>query len=434
MPFSFWGDYNWKMTKSKRLKLKNGLRVILVSEPQNLTTTVMVSVEAGSEYETKDVNGLSHFLEHMCFKGTHKRPTALDITAELDGLGAQYNAFTSQESTSYYAKAKNENAREILDVVADMYLDPTFDGREIEKERGVIVQELNMYEDTPMRRVGDLFMNLVYGDQPAGWDVGGTKDVIKKLTRDDFLNYRKKHYLPQATVVTISGGKAGLDMFGKVKKYFEELPPGEKGKKSATKESQRRPRELVSFKDVDQSHIIMGFRAFDVQDERKYALQVAADILGGGMSSRLFQKVRDELGAAYYVRSDVDLYLDHGLFEMAAGIEHEKMDMVLKAVLKEFERLRDEKIGPSELKRAKEHLLGNLFMSLEGSDEIGAFYASQEILGLKLMTPQEVAAKINGVTADEVMAASRRVIKNERLNLAVIGPFKKKSFLDILKV
>lgn len=422
------------MTKSKRLKLKNGLRVILVSEPQNLTTTVMVSVEAGSEYETKDVNGLSHFLEHMCFKGTHKRPTALDITAELDGLGAQYNAFTSQESTSYYAKAKNENAREILDVVADMYLDPTFDGREIEKERGVIVQELNMYEDTPMRRVGDLFMNLVYGDQPAGWDVGGTKDVIKKLTRDDFLNYRKKHYLPQATVVTISGGKAGLDMFGKVKKYFEELPPGEKGKKSATKESQRRPRELVSFKDVDQSHIIMGFRAFDVQDERKYALQVAADILGGGMSSRLFQKVRDELGAAYYVRSDVDLYLDHGLFEMAAGIEHEKMDMVLKAVLKEFERLRDEKIGPSELKRAKEHLLGNLFMSLEGSDEIGAFYASQEILGLKLMTPQEVAAKINGVTADEVMAASRRVIKNERLNLAVIGPFKKKSFLDILKV
>lgn len=422
------------MTKPKKFKLKNGLRVVLVPESQNLTTTVMVSVEAGSEYETKNINGLSHFLEHMCFKGTHKRPTAMDIASELDGLGAQYNAFTSQESTSYYAKAKNENAGEILDVVADMYLDPTFEHQEIEKERGVIIQELNMYEDTPMRRVAEFFMNLVYGDQPAGWDIGGKKEIIRKLTRDDFIAYRGKHYLPQATVVTISGGSATKEMLKKAETYFKELPGGKKGTKPKTKESQKKPAELVSFKDVDQSHLVMGFRAFDVYDKRRYALQVAADILGGGMSSRLFQKVREELGAAYYVRSEADLYLDHGLFEMSAGVEHEKIDMVLKASLKEFGRLKEERIGVAELKRAKEHLIGNLFMSLEGSDEIGAFYAAQEILGLPLTTPQELAKRINAVTADEIRSVMRQIVKNDRLNLAVIGPFKKRSFLDILKV
>ncbi len=421
------------MTKPQKFKLKNGLRVILVPEPQNLTTTVMVSVEAGSEYETKNINGLSHFLEHMCFKGTHKRPTAMDIASELDGLGAQYNAFTSQEFTSYYAKAKNENAGEILDVVADMYLDPTFEHGEIEKERGVIIQELNMYEDTPMRKVADLFMDVVYGDQPAGWDIGGSKDVIRKLTRDDFVKYRSKHYLPQSTVVTISGGRATKELLQKAEGYFKELPSGKKGTKPKTKESQKKPAELVSFKDVDQSHLVLGFRAFDVYDERKYALQVAADILGGGMSSRLFQKVREELGAAYYVRADADLYLDHGLFAMAAGVEHEKIDMVLKATLKEFDRLKEEKVGIQELKRAKEHLIGNLFMSLEGSDELGSFYAAQEIFGLKLSTPQEFAKKIDRVTIDQIQSVLRQIVKRNRLNLAVIGPFKKRSFLDILK-
>ncbi len=414
--------------------MKNGLRVILVPESQNLTTTVMVSVEAGSEYETKEINGLSHFLEHMCFKGTHKRPTAMDIASELDGLGAQYNAFTSQESTSYYAKAKNENAGEILDVVADMYRDPMFEHQEIEKERGVIIQELNMYEDTPMRRVAELFMNVVYGDQPAGWDIGGKKEIIRKLSRDDFIDYRSKHYLPQATVVTIAGGRAKKEMLKKAEDYFKGLPGGKKGAKPKTKESQRKPAELVSFKDVDQSHLVLGFRAFDVYDKRKYALRVAADILGGGMSSRLFQKVREELGAAYYVRADADLSIDHGLFEMAAGVEHEKIDLVVKAALKEFSRAGNEKIGAQELARAKEHLIGNLFMSLEGSDEIGSFYAAQEIFRLGLSTPQEVAKKINAVTADEIRSAVRQIVRNDRLNLAVIGPFKKRSFLDILRV
>ncbi|TSA44895.1 insulinase family protein [bacterium] len=422
------------MIKARKIKLRNGLRIILVPQPESLATTAMVAVQAGSKYETKNLNGISHFLEHMCFKGTTKRPKPIDISAELDGLGAQYNAFTSQESTAYYAKAKNENFDQILDVVADMYLNPTFDSNEIEKEKGVIIQELNMYEDTPARRAGELFMQLVYGDQPAGWDIGGRKEVIKKITRNDFVKYRGRHYVPQATVVTISGGFKERGLVKKIERYFSVLKPGFKSKKLKVKEVQSRPREKVHFKESDQTHLVMGFRAFGIHDERRLALQVAAEVLGGGMSSRLFQKIRDELGAAYYVRAEADLYSDHGLFTMSAGVDHAKLDAVIKAGLKEFGRLRDELVSEKDLKKAKEHLIGGLYLSLETSDELAYFYGGQEIMGLKLTSPQELAGKINKITVADIRNVARAVVKNDRLNLALIGPFKKKSFLNIAKV
>lgn len=403
-------------------------------QPGSLATTVMVSVEAGSKYETKDKNGISHFLEHMCFKGTTKRPQASVISTELDGLGAQYNAFTGQEATAYYAKAKNENFDQILDVVADMYLDPIFDANEIEKEKGVIIQEINMYEDTPSRRVAEFFMQLVYGDQPAGWDIAGRKEVIEKITRNDFIKYRGKHYVPQATIVTISGGFKESGLLKKVERYFSALKPGQKGTKLKVKEAQSRPRESVNFKDSDQTHMVMGFRAFGVHDERRLALQVASEVLGGGMSSRLFKKVRDELGAAYYVRADADLYSDHGLFEMSAGVDHKKLELVIKAGLQEFARLRDELVSETELKKAKEHLIGDIFLSLETSDQLAAFYGSQEVIGLPLTSPQEIAKKVNAITAADVRNVMRAIVRNDRLNLALIGPFKKRSFRGILKV
>ncbi len=423
------------MNKPFKLKLRNGLRVITIPQPESLTATAMVSVEAGSKYETKDINGLSHFLEHMVFKGTTKRPTALAITGELDGLGAQYNAYTSQETTSYYAKVKKDRFDEVLDAVADMYLDPLFNAGEIEKERGVIIQELNMYEDTPMRKVQELFMNVVYGDQPAGWDIGGRKEVIKALTRDDFIAYRKKHYVPQATIVTLAGNFNAKKALKDVEKYFSKLKPGAKGKKLPVREKQAKPKELVHFKDVDQSHVVMGFRAFDAHDERKYALQLLAEILGGGMSSRLFQQVREELGAAYYVRCEPDLYTDHGLVEMSAGLDHSKIEPAIKTALNEFARLKKEKVGAQDLKKAKEHFIGELFLSLEGTDAIAGFYAGQEVMALGgLKTPDEVAKRINAVTAADMQSVAKQVFTNRGLNLAVIGPFKKRSFLDILRV
>src|SRR3989344_463887 len=208
------------MQDFRRIILVNGLRLILVPQPGNLATTVAVAVEAGSKYETKEINGLSHFLEHMCFKGTTKRPRAIDISSELDGMGANYNAFTSQEMTAYYVKARKESLDRVLDVIADVYLNPVFDPKEIDKERGVITEEINMYEDTPQRRVHDFFMEFVYGDQPAGWDVAGRKEVIARLTREDFIKYRSGHYIASATTVVVSGGFDGKDIEKKIAGYF----------------------------------------------------------------------------------------------------------------------------------------------------------------------------------------------------------------------
>jgi predicted Zn-dependent peptidase len=422
------------MQNFERFVLPNGVRVILVPKADSLATTVAVLVEAGSKYETKDINGISHFLEHMCFKGTTKRPRPIDIAGELDGLGAEYNAFTSQEWTSYYAKVKNESFHRALDVVADLYLHPTFNAEEIEKEKGVIIEEINMYEDLPQRRVGEFFMELVYGDQPAGWSIAGEKEVIRRIVREDFLAYRGKHYLPQATTIIIAGGfdvgKAKVD----VAAHFGAIPKGEKEGKPKVVEVQDKPRELVRFKQVDQTHLIMGFRAFSVKDERRYALTLLSDILGGGMGSRLFQKVREELGAAYYVRAETDLYSDHGLIMMSSGVTHEKLKDVIKAGLEEFMRFTTERVDEETLDRAKRHVTGQFVLSLETSDALGYYYGGQEVMGLSLQTPEEYVAKLQAVHAEDVQKVAKDLFKNESLNLALIGPYKDVSFLDIVKV
>lgn len=422
------------MTKNfERFLLPNGVRVILVPNAQSLATTVAVLVEAGSKYETKDVNGISHFLEHMCFKGTTKRPRPIDIASELDGLGAEYNAFTSQEYTSYYAKVKNEHFHHALDIVADLYLHPTFNPEEIEKEKGVIIEEINMYEDLPQRRVGEFFMELVYGDQPAGWSVAGEKDVIKKVTREDFLTYRGAHYLPQATTVVVAGGFDVAKAKQDISAHFGMIGEGAKGTKPKVVEVQSAPRELVKFKESDQTHLVLGFRAFDMKDERRYALELLADILGGGMGSRLFQKVREELGAAYYVRAGTDLYSDHGLLAMSAGVTHGKLRDVIQAGLGEFTRFTKELVSDEDLNRAKRHVTGQFVLSLETSDTQGYFYGGQEVMGLPLQTPEEYIAKLQAVTAEEIQKVAQDLFTDDRLNLALIGPYKDVSFLDILK-
>lgn len=420
------------MRTVERKILPNGIRLILVPEKQSLATTVMVLVEAGSKYEKKKLNGISHFLEHMCFKGTAKRPRPIDIASELDGLGAEYNAFTSHEFTSYYAKAQNESFEHILEIIADMYLNPTFNEGEIEKEKGVIVEEINMYEDMPKRRVSELFMELVYGDQPAGWSIAGTKEVVRNLQRKDFITYRGAHYLGQATTVVISGGFNPRRALFLVTKQFAQLKRGLKGKKLVVRESQTKPNELVTFKKSDQTHLVMGYRAFDMHDERRHALEVLSDIIGGGMGSRLFQKIREELGAAYYVYANADLYSDHGLFEMAAGVDHKKIRRVIESGIGEFNRLTKEKVGAVELQRAKNHLIGRMSLSLETSDQIGYFYGGQEIMGVKLESPEQVAQKISRVSADDIRRVARALIRPSRLNLAVIGPYRNVSFRDTL--
>jgi len=422
------------MHKSNKILLKNNLRVISVPMADALTTTILILVEAGSEYETRKNNGVSHFLEHMCFKGTEKRLSSLDITSELDAVGAAYNAFTSNQYTGYYAKVQPKHFDEILDIISDIYLNPVFNQREIEKERGVIIEEINMYEDLPMRRVQEFFTNLLYGDQPAGWDIAGKKEIIRRINRNDFIEYQKNHYLGKSTTVVVTGNFNEKEAVKKIESAFSGIRTGKKVQKLKTVESQKSPRIFLKMKETDQAHLVVGVRAFDIFDKRKYAINLLADILGGGMSSRLFQKLREEMGAAYYVKSEADLLSDHGFLTASAGVDNNKVSEAIKAVVEEFERLVKEPVEKEELQRVKDRCVGGLIMGLETSDQLAGFYGGQEIITKKIVSPEETIKKIQAVKVEEISAVAKDIFKNNKLNLVIIGPFKEKPrFEQILK-
>ncbi len=422
------------MHKSNKILLKNNLRVISVPMADALTTTILILVEAGSEYETRKNNGVSHFLEHMCFKGTEKRLSSLDITSELDAVGAAYNAFTSNQYTGYYAKVQPKYFDEILDIISDIYLNPVFNQREIEKERGVIIEEINMYEDLPMRRVQEFFTNLLYGDQPAGWDIAGKKEIIRRINRNDFIEYQKNHYLGKSTTVVVTGNFNEKEAVKKIESAFSGIRTGKKVQKLKTVESQKSPRIFLKMKETDQAHLVVGVRAFDIFDKRKYAIDLLADILGGGMSSRLFQKLREEMGAAYYVKSEADLLSDHGFLTASAGVDNNKVSEAIKAVVEEFERLVKEPVEKEELQRVKDRCVGGLIMGLETSDQLAGFYGGQEIITKKIVSPEETIKKIQAVKVEEISAVAKDIFKNNKLNLVIIGPFKEKPrFEQILK-
>ncbi len=415
------------MKPIKKIVLKNGLRLILVPQPSGLAASVLILVEAGSEYETKDKNGISHFLEHMTFKGTARRPQAGMIAEEIAALGAQANAFTTQEFTGYWAKAEARKLPQILDIVTDLYLNPILAPEEIEKERGVIIEEMNMYEDIPMRRVGDVLSFLLYGDQPAGWKVDGEKDIIKKLSRRDFVAYRNERYVMPGTVVVVAGKFNEKKVVSEVRRAFSGTPRRRVRRKTETCERQSRPRLAVKFKKSDQGHLAFGFRAFNIHDPRRYALQVLVDILGGGMSSRLWKRVREELGAAYYVQAEADLSLDHGMLGISAGADRTRIGAVVEAILAECRKLSRESVPEKELQKSKDHLIGSLILGLETSDELGSFYGGQEILTKVLLPPERIIDRIKATTAAEVRSVARTIFRNQGLNLAVIGPYRNRT-------
>ncbi len=412
--------------------LPNGMRYIFIPLPDSQATTVLVLVAAGSEYETKEINGISHFLEHLCFKGTKKRPSSDAIASELDALGAEYNAFTGNEATGYYAKVANKNFEKILDVVSDLYLNPLIDRKEMDKERGVIIEEINMYEDLPMEKVRENLSALLYGDQPAGWSVAGTKKNIERLTRDDISAYRDGHYTAPKTVVIVSGGIENPENL--IIEKFASLNGGEFIKKEKTKEEQSRPMIHLQTKKTDQTHIIFGIRAFNLFDERRYALSVLSDVLGGSMSSRLFKKVREEMGAAYYVRSGVDLSSDAGVLSVSAGIDKSRLKEIVEAVMGELRRLTVDEVGEEELQKAKEHLSGRLILQLETSDEIAGFYGGEEVMAGRVRTPEEILEKYRQVTAGDILSVARDIMRDDRLNFSAIGPFEDKTESDIADI
>lgn len=407
----------------KKFTLPNGLRAVLAPAP-GPAATALILVGTGSEYETSRVNGISHFLEHMVFKGTKKRPRAGMISQELDALGAAYNAFTSQEYTGYWAKAQSHKLPQLLELIADLYLHPTLDAKEIEKERGVIIEEINMYEDMPMRRVQEVFAELLYGDQPAGWNIAGKKEIVARMRRSDFVKYRDTHYSPKNTVVVVAGNFSPGRVRRQLHSLFKVVPGKRAPKKSRPKEAQRVPAVRLAYKKSDQSHLVLGVRTFSMFDRRRWTLELMAHLLGGGMSSRLFHRIREELGAAYYVRASTSLFLDHGTLEIAAGVNHPKLAEVTQAILEECAKLVREPVPTGELRRVKDHLLGTFLLGLETSDEVAGFYGDQELMKRKISSPAEVSARIEAVQSKDIQKLAGEIFKNAALNLAVIGPIR----------
>ena len=420
--------------KFKKTTLKNGLRIITVPMKGNPAVTVMAMVETGSKYETKDINGLSHFLEHMMFKGTPKRPTAISISRELDGLGASYNAFTSTEFTGYYAKVENRHLNKALDIISDIYLNPLFEQVEIEKEKGVIIEEIKMSQELPQYQVEQEFEGLLYGDTPAGWHVIGPEDNIKKFTRNDFLQYRKEHYVAESTIVVVAGDIKEKEVIKAVEKLFKNIPVTKNKEKLPVKESQDKPQIRIKYKDTSQTHIVLGFRSFDIKDKRGPIMSVLNTILGQGMSSRLFTKMRDDLGICYYVNSSQSSFTDHGYLSIKAGVDNTRVKIAIENIMLEINKLKNELISKQELKKAKDFISGGTALGLETSDSRADYVAFQELLKKEIKTPEEKLKEINKVSSKQIKDLANEIFIEKTLNLAIVGPFKdEKEFLSLLK-
>ncbi len=413
----------------KKKTLKNGMRIIVVPIKGAPSVTLMSMVETGSEYENKEKNGISHFLEHMFFKGTENRPRSIDISKEFDGMGAEHNAFTSNEVTAYYGKAATKNFDKILDIISDMYLNPTFPEQEMEKEKGVIIEEINMYEDLPQRMVHDVFSTLLYGDTPYGWSILGPKENIKSMKREDFVNYRKTHYVAEKTLVVVAGDVDPKVVYAKIEKAFKNISVGKVIKKKKIKEEQYKPEISIKNKESDQMHLVIGFRTFSLHDKRMPALKVLSSILGNGMSSRLFQKMREELGICYYVRSNINDLSDHGNFAISAGVDKTRLNQAVEGIMGELKKILNEKIGEEELKKAKDCLIGNMYLNLETSDSQAFFYGFQDIMREDVMNAKEVEKKINAVTAKDIEKIAKQIFTDKNLNMAIVGNVKDESSL-----
>jgi predicted Zn-dependent peptidase len=421
----------------KKTILPNGLRVLTIPMPSFESATVMVMVGAGSRYETKTNNGISHFLEHMAFKGTVKRPNALDISTIIDGIGGEFNAFTGKETTGFYVKSAADKVKIPLDVLSDMLIHSKFDAKEIEKEKGVILEEINLYEDTPSRKIGDVYERLLYKDTPMGWDIAGEKDVIRKVQREDFLTYMSSFYGAQNITVVVAGGIDSLRIEELVNKYFGKMSRFDTSRYRKVVENQREPELLIKQKKTEQVHIALGVRTVPSEHADHYPLEVLASILGGGMSSRLFHEVREKRGLAYYVRSSSDHYQDCGSLVTTAGVDPKRAKEAISVILEEYRKISNFKfqISNQELKKAKEYLKGHLVLELEDSRSVAGFYAQQELLEKQIDNPAEILQKIENVNVEDVKKVASKYFVNKGLNLAIIGNFPSgQEFQSLLKL
>lgn len=411
---------------------KNGLRIVTKKLASTQSVTVLILTGAGSRYETKKLNGISHFLEHMFFKGAKKYKGAKEVAEAIDRVGGEFNAFTGKEYVGYFVKVAARHCDTAMDVLGDMLIHSKFDPHEINKERGVIMEEYNMYQDTPMYQVGWDFERLVYGDQPMGWDQVGTKELIQGVTRADFVKYKKDLYTPENLVVSVAGNVDHKDALAMVKKYFK----FEDGRKAYSHEPLRMnpsaERVHLTHKKTEQAHVVTGFPAYPEEHKDHYAEKLLAVILGGGMSSRMFLSVREAKGLAYYVQTSTDDYTDSGIISTRAGVDVKRIKLAISAIVEEYRKIRGKKVPAAELKKAKEYVKGKLVLQLEDSEEYAHLIGKLELLYGTCKSPEQIIERVDAVTATDIARVSADLFKPENLRLAAIGPYEKKEEFEEL--
>lgn len=407
--------------------LSNGLKLLSVPLPSLSSVTLTVWVATGSRFETSKNNGVSHFLEHIVFKGSKKRPSARAISEAIDAIGAEFNAGTSKEYTNFYIRSHTSHIEDAFDVLSDMVLYPLIKKDDMEREKGVILEEIAMYEDTPVRRIGDLFEQLIFAGNPLAQDISGTKESVSRLVREDFLEYRKQHYFSQNMLITVAGGVGAGKARELAQKYFGDLPSIVNHQKTIfhSQLSTVKSRLLLHNKKAEQAHIILGFPALKRGSPQRYALALLTTIMGGNMSSRLFGEVREKRGLAYAIKTSADEYKDTGYLGTYEGVDVKRVSEAIKVTIDEHYKLINgkKKVTTKELTNAKEFVKGQLALALEDSRVVSGFFGEKQLLLGKIETPKEVFAKLEKVTLAEVEDLAKVIFKPQNLYLAVIGPY-----------
>lgn len=419
--------------KPQVFTLANGLTVIFADTGAFPTVSTLLLVGAGSRYENATNNGVAHFFEHMAFKGSKKYPNSFVITSKIEGLGGFFNAFTSKDHTGYWIKSTVEHFEEVLDVIADMVQYSLLEEAEIEREKGVIREEINLYEDTPYRKIGEIFESFIYDGNPLGYDIAGTKETVSAFTRNTFVDYIKELYHPNNSVLVVAGGINGVKSYLKlIEEKFKHWGNSKRGTYKKIEELQDGPRAMIKHKKTEQAHFVLGFRAFNMFDKRRYALTLLSCILGGGMSSRLFTQVRERRGLCYYISTGRELYADCGTMVTQAGVTNDlkKVKEAIQVILKEHKDVAAGNIKKDEFERSRELIKGNMLLSLEDSFNVAAFLGKKQLLEGNVSTPEEVIDQIDSVTIGEVVSVAEQIIKPEGLNFAIIGPFEKNDITE----
>jgi predicted Zn-dependent peptidase len=403
-------------------QLDNGLRVLTADMPQVQSVTCMIMLAAGSRYETADTNGIAHFSEHMFFKGTERRPTAREIGMEVDGLGGEFNAFTGKEYTGYYVRCAADYRDQALDILVDMLRNSTFDPEEIEREKGVIIEEMNMYYDTPRDFIGGVYDQLLYGDQPLGWDIIGRKETVRSATRQTFLDYVGRWYKPERMVVGIAG-RIGDGYLEAVERLLGDLGAEATDRPEPTRVNGTSSRVTIHHKDSDQAHLCLGVRSHPLVHPDRWKVQLLATVLGTGMSSRLFTEVRERRGLAYYVYAHNQSYTDAGSVFSQAGVDIARSEEAVETIVREFRKIAEERVPDDELEKARALAKGRFVLRLESPQGMIVYGLGRDVLDDPALEPEEVLAGLDAVTSDDVQQVAQDVIASNGLNLALIGPF-----------